>query len=627
MEQQFDLLLDSVPGNSGDYITHLCQIEKVRPCDVRLAEFLANENEDIKLVILLLLNAEQNQHSCLELERLNEDNPFSLNEEQRKNGFEVFPLRLGPDLYNALVGHPAIGESKPLALLNNKLYSGRNAEYERILASRFRVMACTTVSIDESLLQNLLTHYFPHGETGEIDWQKVACATAAIKRLSIITGGPGTGKTTTVTKLLAILQSLYKSAPLNIKMVAPTGKAAARLSESIKAAKHNLNLPLELAEVIPEEAKTIHRLMGVIPYSNKFRHNQDNPLHLDVLIVDEASMVDLSMMAKLVKALPAHARLILLGDKDQLASVDTGCVLGDLCQNLIFGQIPEMSSMHSQILSRLCGIPISSSVASNGFVLKDCLSFLQKSHRFSATSGIGQLAYAINTNDWQRYSDLVKRGFDDIAIAELNQENYIKIIEQAADAYEIYLRAIVNNEPAQLIHDYFGRYRLLCAVKEGPYGTDVLNKRIEQRLLQRGLVRLTSRFYLGMPIMVTQNDYQLKLYNGDIGILMLDESHELKACFVSDSGEERFVYPARLPKFELAYVMTIHKSQGSEFDHTAIILPPMQKAQAGINRQLLYTGVTRAKKRLQLCAQSKVVRLAMARSLARSSGLYERLVD
>ncbi|PCK31806.1 exodeoxyribonuclease V subunit alpha [Pseudoalteromonas piscicida] len=610
------------------FIDLLLEHKRIGKADLALAKLLNEQRlDDYLYVFLLLLITHSRQHSCLVLDEINWQDPFDLGYLIDSDGEVLSPFISVPVTVEALAQHQAVGEDKPLRLYGSKLYLARLANYEAKLAGHFEMLATAQVTLDEERLGALLDTYFPPQEvTAEIDWQKVACTLAIVKRFCVITGGPGTGKTTTVTKLLAILQSLYERAPLTIKLVAPTGKAAARLSESIIGAKAKLNLPPDLAKLLPEQAQTIHRLLGVIPNSLHYRHSQDNPLHLDVLIVDEASMVDLSLMAKLVDALPKHARLILLGDKDQLASVDTGNVLSDLCENLTLGQAPNYSDELSSKLAHLSkqSLPQTNHETAQ-FILEDNLAFLQKSHRFDSNSGIGQLAFAVNSNNKRKLDSVIKQGFADLQLHELNSDAYNALIARAAEHYRRYLEAIHSAQSEAYIHSEFASYQLLAAVREGPYGVNELNRRIELKLSQLGLIQPNGRFYVGMPIMITQNDYQLKLFNGDIGIILRDQQGELQASFIDEQGNVRRFYPARLPSFDRVYVMTIHKSQGSEFAHTAMILPPIQRAQQGINRQLIYTGITRAKKQFELVAQYKVLLSGMNRSVSRSSGLRSRL--
>jgi len=630
-------------------LTYLTDEHRVRVVDVKLAELLSGTNaqqgyDDLFYIILMLCLSQQSQHSCLTLTEVDWTNPFNLRQSDFTKLEGTQPDTLSPfsDDFTTeaaigyLLSHHSVGEQKPLQLFNQRLYFSRLAGYEQTLAQRLLTMSERQLNIDDAVLAQLLTRYFPDDPSIDIDWQKVACAIAATKGFSVITGGPGTGKTTTVTKLLAILQSLYQAAPLSIKLVAPTGKAAARLTESILGAKNKLNeIPDEINALIPQSAQTIHRLLGVKPFTNKFRHDKSNPLHVDVLIIDEASMVDLSLMAKLIEALPDHARLILLGDKDQLASVDTGSVMSDLCQGLVLGQTPRYSKVRCEQLNTLCfnGAVKLNAQSQSEFKLADCIAFLQYSYRFDAKSGIGQLALAVNTNNRGILNYVEQQSseghFSDIILDyDFVSTPIEKLVNSAASHYANYLTLIAQGASVAQIHAAFASYQLLAAVREGDYGVNSLNLRIERVLQQQGLISVNpnQRHYTGMPIMVSQNDYQLKLFNGDIGILMPDDSGQLKALFIDEQGNERAFSPARLPAHDKVYVMTIHKSQGSEFSYTAMVLPPLKQASIGINRQLVYTGITRAKHTFELVADKKVLQLAMGKSVSRASGLYERLV-
>lgn len=635
MMSQLDLFSSQTSSaiEHDQYINCLVTQNRVRHSDIALAKLLNNQTlDDCLYLILLLLRSEQSQHSCLLFTAIDWDNPFNLMIEQMDEHLPLSPWSVlqAETIWQKLATHHAVGEGKPLQLVETRLYLSRLASYEMTLAERFKQMQAQSISIDQHQLTALLDKYFGAFDplSSQIDWQKVACAMAATQGFCVLTGGPGTGKTTTVTKLLAILQSLYSQAPLTIKLVAPTGKAAARLSESILGAKAKLKLESYLSDLIPEHAQTIHRLLGVIPHSNQYRFNKTNQLHLDVLIVDEASMVDLSLLAKLVQAMPNHARLILLGDKDQLTSVDTGSVLSDLCQGLTLGQQPPYSQGLTTQLNQLCfhGQPYLHPGKST-FILSDSIAFLQKSHRFDSLSGIGQLAYAVNSNSRTQIAHTLEYGYHDLAIFDLDTEQYHALIARAAEHYKAYLTLMHEGAKPREIHHAFGQYQLLAAVREGPYGVKTLNKRIEQQLYSLGLIAPSGRYYAGLPIMITQNDYQLKLFNGDIGILLPDEQQQLKAVFIDEKGEQRAFYPARLPSHDCVYVMTIHKSQGSEFNHTAMILPPRQRVSPGINRQLVYTGITRAKHKFELIAQPQVLFMAMAKSVSRCSGLRERLIQ
>ena len=470
-----------------------------------------------------------------------------------------------------------------------------------------------------------------------VNWQKVAAAVALTRRFAVISGGPGTGKTTTVTRLLAALieQSSEHAAHLpEIKLVAPTGKAAARLTESIGRAVAQLPVSPELKAAIPTESSTLHRLLGAIPGSAEFRHHRDNPLHLDILVIDEASMVDLPLMYKVVDALPKHARLILLGDKDQLASVEAGAVLGDICSFHALGY----SVAQGQMLAQLTGYTTLTGHNQHSG-MADSLCMLQKSYRFDARSGIGQLAKAVNAGSAQKVDLVWQRQFADIEHMALSSEHYRAMINTLVEEYSHYLHRIdtpqcdddgqveTMNHKAKAVLDTFNRCRLLCAVREGDFGVAGLNHRIEKALAVRKRIQMQDElWYHGRPVMVTRNDHGLGLYNGDIGICMRDDTDpepRLKVYFELPDGSVKSVLPSRVPEHETAYAMTIHKSQGSEFDFTLMILPP--EFSPILTRELIYTGITRAKKRLALYADMQVLKRGIKVRTERASGLVERL--
>ncbi len=599
-------------------IDSLLQENKVTVLDLKLAQIIAKgEHNSIFYLSLLLSINLRRQHTCLPLRRVNWQNPFYLSPAWTPfTSFETAIEQLKEQLLN--------DENIPLKLHGERLYFARYDRYEQNLVDHFSRLIDSTTSVNRELLQQLLMQQFGNDE--QLNWQKVACCSAVLNKLSIISGGPGTGKTTTVAKLLVILQSLYAKTPLSIALVAPTGKAAARLSESLQGAKLKLNTTDTVLQSIPDTAQTIHRLLGVIPHSNKFRHNKEKQLKLDLLVIDEASMIDLALMSKLFDALPDHARVVMLGDKDQLSSVDTGNILADICTDLKLGRDHRYSHLMQQELLSLCQIADVNSIrtADTTYKLNDNLAFLQFSHRFSATSGIGKFAKAVNFNDIGLLQRIIEQGESELTFYDINQ-SYRDLIERSADAYQHYLFAIQTGANVPEVHKAFASYQLLAAVKKGPFGVAYLNSEIEKTLARRGAINITDRHYVGKPIMIMQNDYQLGLFNGDIGILMTDDSGQIVAAFIDEHGESKSFSPARLPLNESVYAMTIHKSQGSEFDHVAMILPPENQSQQGINRQLVYTGITRAKKKFDLYAQYQVLTAAMAKNNERFSGLYERM--
>ncbi|MDX1657005.1 MAG: exodeoxyribonuclease V subunit alpha, partial [Candidatus Competibacteraceae bacterium] len=371
----------------------------------------------------------------------------------------------------------------------------------------------------------------------------------------------------------------------------------------------------------PEQAATLHRLLGWRPGSGGLRHGPDHPLALDVLVVDEASMVDLALMTRLLGALPAGARLILLGDKDQLASVEAGAVLADIC-----GPVPGFRQPFCRRLERLLDQPLAAGEGDRP--LADCVVLLRHSYRFGADSGIGRLARRVNAGDGAGALGVLEEGFADLDWRSLELRDYPprSLDKPVIEGFGAYLQLVAQGAEPQLIFRAFEDFRVLCALRQGPAGVNALNESIQSWLADQGLIRLRatvlSGWYPGRPVMITRNDYNLRLYNGDIG-LCLETQGQLRVCFLTSQGELRHFPPARLPEHETVYAMTVHKSQGSEFGRVLLLLPP-EPARI-MTRELLYTGITRARDHLQLWGPEGVLRFAAGRRLHRSSGLGERL--
>ena len=452
--------------------------------------------------------------------------------------------------------------------------------------------------------------------------QHLAAATALSRALAVISGGPGTGKTTTVAKLLALLaeQGVEQGRPPVIRLAAPTGKAAARLAESLGQALVSLPLSAPVRAAMPNGAGTLHRLLGVVPGQLQFRHHAGNPLHLDILVVDEASMVDLPLMARLLSALPEHARLILLGDKDQLASVEAGSVLGDICSVLTAGVSPPQA----QWLSTQTGYTVAAGDA-EGPALRDSLCLLRKSWRFSADSGIGQLANACNQGRPEALAAIWQHAYADIQLQPWGPGAYRQLIAAAVQGYCHYLTDVAAGAAVATIFARFNRFQLLCALRDGPFGVTGLNAQIERALAEAGLVAPEHDWYAGRPVMVIQNDHAIGLYNGDIGLCLPDDNGRLRVWFETGEGQLRSLLPSRVPAHETVYAMTIHKSQGSEFAQVIMVLPDQMSPL--LSRELIYTGITRAKQQLTLYADPTLLAQAIRRRTERYSGLSERFLS
>jgi len=459
-----------------------------------------------------------------------------------------------------------------------------------------------------------------------LNWQKLAVATALSGRFTLISGGPGTGKTTTVARLLALLQrqALATGAALRIRLAAPTGKAAARLTESLGRAIDELahGWP-EVCDALPRQAATLHRLLGAVPGRRGFRHHADNPLVLDVLVVDEASMVDLPLMARLLAALPEGARLILLGDKDQLSSVEAGAVLGDICGLSRSGMSPEQGRW----LARLTGYDLAPWCQASGPALRDRICLLRKSWRFDGQSGIGRLARAVNLGQTDQVAALLDQPPADLAFHG-GEDRLSSLLAAAVAGYRPYLDCLAQGpcdaERAANALALFNRCRVLCAVRDGSWGVGPLGLTIARALQQAGCLLPEGDWYVGRPVMITQNDHGLGLYNGDIGLTAFD-GQRLRVWFQLPDGRVHGFLPSRLPPHESALAMTVHKSQGSEFDHTLLVLP--DSPLPVLTRELLYTGITRAKGRLSLFAPRPLLLQTLGRLTERASGLPLALAE
>ncbi|ENG2948248.1 exodeoxyribonuclease V subunit alpha [Enterobacter cloacae] len=584
----------------------------LRHLDVQFAIMVAGEQPAVMLAAAILSNDAGEGHVCLPLSRLTID-------EKMPSALQSCFALLGEsvDWQSVLLSSPAVSRADtqtPMILIGDRLYLNRLWRNELTVA-RFFSETNAPLPCEEARLRQTLDALFTSDEA--TDWQKVAAAVALTRRISVISGGPGTGKTTTVAKLLAALIQLSGEQKCRIRLAAPTGKAAARLTESLGGALQKLPLTQEQLALFPSEASTLHRLLGAQPGSQRLRYHAGNPLHLDVLVVDEASMIDLTMMSRLIDALPPHARVIFLGDRDQLASVEAGAVLGDICTYASLGYTAE----RAEELARLTGCSLAAESQSLAAALRDSLCLLQKSYRFGSDSGIGQLAAAVNRGDRHTTSAVFDGSFSDIEKKSLQTgEEYQAMLDDALLGYQHFLTSVQQQHtPAQVIAA-FGEYQLLCALREGPFGVSGLNDRLEQLLAQKRKITRTphSRWYEGRPVMISRNDSALGLFNGDIGIA-LDRGQGLRVWFLMPDGSVKSVQPSRLPEHETAWAMTVHKSQGSEFNHAALILPT--QLSPVITRELIYTAITRARQRLSLYTDERVLVQAIATRTERRSGL------
>lgn len=598
----------------------------------------------------VLSELEGRGHSCLKLDDLAAD-PCGLLGWTREQ-WQDLQRAAGPLPSTAAAWKLALGEyeqvwvvgdpdgSQPLVLDQDRFYLRRYWRDEMRVASVIKERVSRQREVNAPLVRQWLDRLFDTqaGNVGP-DWQKIACAVAVRRSFSIITGGPGTGKTYTVARLLALLFALADDpARLRIALAAPTGKAAARLKQSIDdalgglAAKVGDALPLaELTARLPA-ACTLHSLLGARPDKRAMRHHAGNPLEVDVLIVDEASMIHLEMMAALLDALPPTTMVILLGDKDQLASVEAGAVLGDLSFAAEKGGYALPTADYVQEAS---GETIPVDMVAGDDALAQQTVMLRHSRRFSGP--IGALALAVNAGDPSEAATCLRAQEGQLLrwMDHAHQDGLLDLAINgragAEGGYRPYLELLqVNPLPCdvpvyenwvQRVLKAFDAFRILCAVREGEWGVAGINQAIEQRLEKEGLIRRRGEWYVGRPVMVTRNDYSIRVFNGDIGIALPDpiRAESLRVYFLNGDAV-RSMLATRLANVDTTYAMTVHKVQGSEFLHVAMVLP--SEASPVVARELVYTGITRAKERFTLVTPvSSVLDQAILRKTKRASGL------
>jgi exodeoxyribonuclease V alpha subunit len=522
-------------------------------------------------------------------------------------------------------------EPRPLVLEpGGRLYLHRFHQAESDIALALTALAGRVDAAGvapEFDLPAALDRYFPPDSSGETDWQKVAAFAALQGRLTVICGGPGTGKTHTVVFLLALL--LEQAAPrrLRIEVCAPTGKAAARLQESMAGTIARLPCTPEIRDALPKTVRTVHRVLGASAIDGTFRHGPEAPIDADVVVVDEASMADLALVARLLGALRKDARLILVGDPGQLPSVDAGGVLADICQPDAVRLFPPAFAAAWLAAS---GKPLPPEIISEAAPpLAQAIVGLHRNRRFGDRSDIHAVASAVRDGNFTKALTILES--DPAGSARLSGLPPTAMLKAALrtavlDGWQ----GVFDAEDPAAKFKAMGDFRILCAVRDGPYGVTEINRLVVEILREAGRVR-GSEWFDGRQIMITANDYALGLSNGDLG-LVTDGPEGLEVRFQPD--DVRHFAPARLPAHETAFALTIHKSQGSEFRRVLIILPaphPGAEAvfQAGqgriLARELVYTGLTRASAQVEIWAAPEVLEQAVTRSLARASGLATRL--
>jgi exodeoxyribonuclease V alpha subunit len=609
---------------------------------------LSFEQEQVLTHALMALSASlRDGHTCLPLSAIAQQHWAEAFDEQGQRSHQgfIFPEHEALTALMTLLNINA-DENKPVVFENECLYIRRYFQFEQALIHDIKARLTQRLPTSPETITNVIKQLFPTVKNEhEIDWQKIAVANAMNKNFTVIAGGPGTGKTYTVTKLLAALIMLNNitndtinderiEQQLEIALVAPTGKAAQRLSESIINAVGGFKALIDdqVLAAIPTQAKTIHRLLGVIPNSPNFRHDQNNLLSCDILLIDEVSMVDLPMMTRIFRALKKDTKIILLGDADQLPSVAVGSVLADIAPRPHSGY----SSSNLKFLAQVC--KVDEQQLKNTFKqtdrYSDHLSFLLTSRRFDGEGGIGKLAIEVINGQSKQSWQLLQS-------ADENKENQLTLVDGDLHSWlsplvKEYYQGISRCNTIDEAFTLLAKFRILCVTRQGEFGVDAINQWVKEQLAVNATQawRQAQDNYHGMPIMISENDYRLGLFNGDIGLLWHVSSHSdncsqmqghLMAFFEQpkttvDETSYKTLLPSRLPKYDSVYAMTIHKTQGSEFSHVAMVLPK-QTNNVLLSRELLYTGITRAKTQLTIASNKQTWQQGVVNVVKRYSSL------
>ncbi|MDX2471234.1 MAG: exodeoxyribonuclease V subunit alpha [SAR324 cluster bacterium] len=608
-----------------------------------LTQISGKADEFVELAVALTHRATMKGHVCLSLNNLT-----TIEIEEGSQSLQIEFPKL-EQLLDHLIKSSLIGKglslasngldqnlasptkpSTPLVLdEKNRLYLARYYDYQQRLVAEIKKRENFEV-IDPAWVKVQVGLYFDKKgdvkgiKVEEVDEQRLAAINGLFHRVSLIAGGPGTGKTTTVAKVLTLAYSWYLSCG-NITprflLLAPTGKAASRLMDALQEKLEELHLPPQLKGLLELETSTIHRALKFNPKEpTEFHHSKFNPLSTDLVLVDEASMIDLPLLTKLFEAVPESAKILLLGDPNQLASVEAGAVFGDLVNQ---DHRPSMSNkqreMYQNFMEPIANLPSSSSSTQTGF--NDQITTLSKSYRFAQGQDIALLAKAIKQKNSREAFNILASS-EDIQLVTPKKEYNLELMEHCLKGYQPFLKAKTQQEALTAL----GNFTLLTAHRQGFYGANWANEALTQYFNLKNKIDSHKNWYHLRPIMVTANNHEQELYNGDTGVIFRNSNLEhlpLEANFTGKSLSIKALNPALLPAHESTWAMTIHKSQGSEFNEVAILLP--QKQSQALSVELIYTALTRAKKKVVIFSSKEVLTAAIEKSIVRDSGISDAL--
>jgi exodeoxyribonuclease V alpha subunit len=560
-------------------------------------------------------------HTCVELKDFEGQdlNSFKENENESKVNNILFHFPHIEEWIEKLKNSGVVGlldNNKPLVIDGKgRLFFQKYYKYEKELAEKILSKAQSIKSFNDITLQRLTKaiNLLFENNKNSIDYQKLAAEVALLKDICIISGGAGTGKTYTATLILSLL--LVESPSYKTALAAPTGKAANRLLESINIHYSIFKDRLQgmLDKSTPDKCFTIHRLLGASSSKLGFYYNEDRPLPYDILIVDEVSMIDLVLMVHLFRALKKDAKIILLGDKNQLTSVEAGTVLGEICN---IGTMNNFSSEMIEKLKIFDSTNLTQYLDTGAYKLQDCMVELVENKRQSDAPEIDRLAQFTNLGKSPKALELIKHSDNNIQFIAYN-----KLHDKIGVLVEGFYESLIKDKTLDIekAFERLNKFRILSPFRDGPFSVKFMNKYVENILINKKIIKPFDYWYTGKPILIHKNDYNLNLFNGDVGLCFKDENE----TFVYFEGKGK-IYPSLLPEHETAYAMTVHKAQGSEFDEVLLILGNRMHKEL-LNKQLLYTAITRAKKQLYICGDEDLIEYAILHPIKRYSALGDHL--
>ncbi|WDI79019.1 exodeoxyribonuclease V subunit alpha [Candidatus Purcelliella pentastirinorum] len=573
------------------------------------AKILLKKKEKLLILIIATLHAEMKQgSSCLPIENILKKIKKQVPKNKKKKITKINILK--SLLKFNMVSIYSENNITPIIIFNNKIYLYKIWKMENKIAKFLNINKKNNY-INYKKLKININNLF-----NKIDKNlKIAAKLAITKKITFIMGGPGTGKTTLIKKIIILL--IYNAKKkINIKLATPTGKSAAKLTEEINKKIINKKITIKNKKYIPKQAYTIHTLIGLDYYKNNIYYKKENKLNIDVLIIDESSMLDMQIISNIISAIPINTQIIFIGDKDQLDPIGIGNILSDIYalkknkQNKSYINNKKNFKKNYKF-NTLC----------------NNIHILKKNYRFKKNSDIAKMAKAINSNNIIKVKNLLNSNTKNIKLINVNKKNnYLILINKFIKIYKKILNMLQNKKPVINIINYLNKYQLLCALKKGNFGTKKINNDIKSILIEKKLINYKSKmnkWYIGQPIIITKNNYNLKIYNGNIGIILLDKNKKPNIFLKKKQKNIKKIPIEFIKHYKSAWSITVHKAQGSEFEKVSLILP--NEHIPILNKKLIYTAITRAKKKIIIYTNKKTLYKSIKYYIKRNTGLTEQI--